>query len=38
MDQSTAKRLMSDVKKSGGINEQLQEVLGSKGRGKKEWS
>lgn len=30
MDQSTAKRLMSDVKKSGGINEQLQEVLGSK--------
>ena len=30
MDQSTAKRLMSDVKKSGGINEQLQMVLGSK--------
>ena len=30
MDQSTAKRLMSDVKKSGGINEQLQEILGSK--------
>lgn len=30
MDQSTAKRLMNDVKKSGGINEQLQEILGSK--------
>tara|TARA_Y100000992_G_C20999850_1_gene365929 strand:+ start:18 stop:548 length:531 start_codon:yes stop_codon:yes gene_type:complete len=30
MDQSTAKSLMSNVKKSGGINEQLQEVLGSK--------
>lgn len=30
MDQATAKRLMSDVKKSGGINEQLQEILGSK--------
>jgi|TARA_R100000005_G_C4932827_1_gene160960 hypothetical protein len=30
MDQDTAKRLMSDVKKAGGINEQLQEILGSK--------
>ena len=30
MDQTTAKRLMSDVKKSGGINEQMQEILGSK--------
>jgi len=30
MDQATAKRLMNDVKKSGGINEQLQEILGSK--------
>jgi hypothetical protein len=30
MDQSTAKRLMGDVKKSGGINEQMQEILGSK--------
>ena len=30
MDQATAKRLMTDVKKSGGINEQLQEILGSK--------
>lgn len=30
MDQATAKRLMGDVKKSGGINEQLQEILGSK--------
>ena len=30
MDQASAKRLMSDVKKSGGINEQLQEILGSK--------
>jgi hypothetical protein len=30
MDQTTAKRLMNDVKKSAGINEQLQEILGSK--------
>jgi hypothetical protein len=30
LDQPTAKRLMSDVKKSGGINEQIQEILGSK--------
>lgn len=30
MDQNTAKKLMSDVKRAGGINEQLQEVLGSK--------
>ena len=30
MDQPTAKRLMNDVKKSAGINEQLQEILGSK--------
>lgn len=30
MDQATAKRLMANVKKSGGINEQLQEILGSK--------
>jgi hypothetical protein len=30
MDQPTAKRLMSDVKKAGGINEQLQDILGSK--------
>lgn len=29
-DQPTAKRLLSDIKKSGGINEQLQNVLGSK--------
>lgn len=30
LDQSEAKRLMTDVKKSGGLNQQLQEVLGSK--------
>jgi hypothetical protein len=30
MTQDVAKRIMSDVKKSGGINEQLQTVLGSR--------
>jgi len=32
MDQPTAKRILSDIKKSGGLNEQLQEVLGSKSK------
>lgn len=30
IDQPSAKRLLGDAKKSGGLNEQLQEVLGSK--------
>lgn len=30
VDQPTAKRILSDMKKAGGLNEQLQEVLGSK--------
>ena len=30
VDQPTAKRILSDLKKAGGMNEQLQEVLGSK--------
>ena len=32
VDQPTAKRILSDIKKSGGLNEQLQEVLGSKAK------
>ena len=32
VDQPTAKKVLSDIKKSGGLNEQLQEVLGSKSK------
>ena len=30
VDQPSAKKILSDIKKAGGLNEQLQEVLGSK--------